>query len=86
VKRRRPAAIRLAALACFHARAQNGDLEVRTVFESLGVKRLPAKLPPFTVVSYLACAVRRRKYNFHSELTSFCLTIVAAASSGSDCR
>ena len=38
----------LAALACLHARAEDGDLEVRNVFESLGVKRFPAKLPAFT--------------------------------------
>src|SRR5687767_11483847 len=44
----------LAALACFHARAQDGDLEVRTVFESLGVKRFPAQIPAFTVVSRVA--------------------------------
>jgi hypothetical protein len=44
----------LAALACFHARAKDGDLEVRTVFESLGVKRFPATLPAFTVVSRVA--------------------------------
>ena len=44
----------LAALACFHARAKDGDLEISSVFESLGVKRFPAKLPAFTVVSRVA--------------------------------
>lgn len=40
-----------AALACFHARQKDGDLEVRHVFESLNVKRFPVRLPAFFVVS-----------------------------------
>ena len=36
------------------SRSDNGDLEVRTVFESLGVKRFPVKIPAFTVVSRVA--------------------------------
>jgi len=49
-------------------------------------RRFPAGMAvPRSRFRYLPCAVRRREYDFHSALASFVLTIVAGASSASDC-